>query len=243
MLNPSAPIPLYRQLADLLTAKIRTGEYPAGSRIPSEPQLAAAHGIGRPTIRQALDLLVRKGLLARRRGSGTYVCEPQQEVDLFSLDGTTASFRKEGVTARSRILSPMALKLVVRPGDNPFNEQQAYCFSRLTSVEGTPVLIEDLFLHAELFAGIDRIDMRGRSLSAIADERYHLHPSGGRQNFRIGYAHGAKARHLQADPHVPVLVVSRLLHFSRETCGAFSEMWCRTDRFVFSQTIGGPGYA
>ena len=50
MLNPNAPIPLYRQLADLLAAQIRTGDPAPGRRIPSEHQLAATHGIGRPTV-------------------------------------------------------------------------------------------------------------------------------------------------------------------------------------------------
>lgn len=95
-LNPDSPLPLYHQLADLLLSRIRGGDYQTGSRIPSENQLATAFGIGRPTARQAIDVLVRKGYLSRRRGSGTYVCEPRQEVDLFSLDGTSASFQKKG---------------------------------------------------------------------------------------------------------------------------------------------------
>ena len=132
MLNPNAPIPLYRQLADLLSARIRAGEYAPGSRIPSEHQLAAAHGLGRPTIRQALDLLIRKGLLTRRRGSGTYVLEPQQEVDLFSLDGTSASFRKKGLAVETRLLTPIHLENIASASENPFNGQPAYCFSRLT---------------------------------------------------------------------------------------------------------------
>lgn len=243
MLNPNAPIPLYRQLADGLTAKIRSGEFPVGSRIPSEPQLASAHGLGRPTIRQALDLLVRKGLLVRRRGSGTYVCEPRQAVDLFSLDGTAASFRRQGVVSHSRILQPITLQWVNQPDDHPFHGRQAYCFSRLTSAEGVPVLMETICLHAELFAGIDRIDMQNRSLSAVAEEHFFLQPSGGRQSFRIGYARGAKARHLQVSPQTPVLLVHRRLHFPQAANGLFSEMWCRTDRFVFSQTLGGPDHA
>jgi len=248
MLNPNAPMPLYRQLAELLTDKIRTGEYPVGSRIPSEPQLAAVHGIGRPTIRQALDQLVRKGLLTRRRGSGTFVCQPQQEVDLFSLDGTAASFRKKGLAVLSTILMPMALVHVSGIDNNafthnPFAGQRAYRFSRLTRVDGDPVLIEEIFLHAELFAGIDRIDMHGRSLSAVAEERFHLQPSSGKQSFHIGYVQDDKALHLQVKPEMPILVVNRQLHFAHAACGVFSQMWCRTDRFVFSQSMGGSGYA
>ena len=55
MLNPDSPVPLYHQLAEVLLDKIRAGDYPAGSRIPSEHQLAATYGIGRPTARQAVD--------------------------------------------------------------------------------------------------------------------------------------------------------------------------------------------
>ena len=59
MLNTQSPIPLYHQLAEILMEGIRTGDYPPGLRIPSEPQLAKAYGIGRPTVRHAIDLLVR----------------------------------------------------------------------------------------------------------------------------------------------------------------------------------------
>ena len=88
MLNPDSPMPLYRQLADLLAEGIRRGAYPAGSRLPAETRLAADHRLGRPTVRQALDVLVRAGLVERRRGAGTFVRPPREEVDLFSLAGT-----------------------------------------------------------------------------------------------------------------------------------------------------------
>ena len=101
MLNPQAPTPLYHQLAEQLTARIRSGEYPPGSRIPSEHQLSADFAVGRPTVRQAIEVLARKGLLTRRRGAGTFVCEPQQEIALFSLDGTGAAFHDKGLAVES----------------------------------------------------------------------------------------------------------------------------------------------
>ena len=82
-LNSSSPLPLYHQLAELLQERIRSGEYPAGVRIPSEPELARTYGIGRPTVRQATDVLVRRQLVERRRGSGTFVVEPPEQVDLL----------------------------------------------------------------------------------------------------------------------------------------------------------------
>jgi GntR family transcriptional regulator len=239
LLNPRSPMPLYHQLAELLLARVRSGEYVPGSRIPSEHRLAATCGIGRPTARQAIELLVRKRILERRRGSGTYVRIREQEIDLFSLGGTIDSFHKKGIPVTTQILREPRLVTVDPDPENPFSCQKAYFLSRLSRVEDTPVLVENIYLHGELFAGIDGIDLTGRSLSRIVDEHYHLQPTGGKQNFRIGYVDGEYAHHLAVLPNIPVLLVKRFLHFSRAENSIFAELYCRTDQFVFSQAIGG----
>lgn len=58
---------------DTLRERITAGEWPVGTRIPPEPALAALLGVGRNTVREAVQSLVHAGLLARRQGSGTYV--------------------------------------------------------------------------------------------------------------------------------------------------------------------------
>jgi GntR family transcriptional regulator len=238
-LNPQSPMPLYHQLAEILLARVRSGEYLPGSRIPSEHSLAVACGIGRPTARQAIELLVRKRILERRRGSGTYVRIKEQEIDLFSLAGTMASFQNRGIPVTTQILRQPQLVSVDPDLENPFSGQKAYFLSRLSRVEEMPVLVEDIYLHGELFAGIDRIDLAGQSLARIADERYHLRPTSGKQNFRIGYLDGEHAHHLAVLPNVPVLVVKRFLHFPQAENSIYAELYCRTDQFVFAQTIGG----
>jgi GntR family transcriptional regulator len=239
MLNSRSPIPLYHQLADIILAKIRSGEYPPGSRIPSENSLAARYSIGRPTVRQSTDLLVRKRILTRRRGSGTFVCEKQKEVDLFSLAGTISSFHKKGISITTRILQKIRLKFIEYDPENPFANKKAYFFSRLSRVEKAPVLIEDIYLHPALFSGIDKFDLVGRSLSQIVDEHYYMRPSGGKQNFRIGYLNGNRALKLDVTPDTPILTVKRFLHFEKAINAVYSELYCRTDQFVFSQKLGG----
>lgn len=242
MLNPDSPIPLYRQLADLILDKIRSGDYPPGFRIPSEHALANHYRIGRPTARQATDLLVRKRLLTRRRGAGTFACERQPEVDLFSLAGTTSAFHRTGIKVATTLIEPMRLTTITGDPENPFCDARAYSIARLSKVDGEPVLLEDTFLHAQLFAGIDRIDLENRSLAQVVDELYHLRPTGGKQTFRIGYLNGRRARALDVNPSTPVLMVRRFLHFAQAHHAVYAELCCRTDRFVFSQTIGGPDH-
>jgi DNA-binding FadR family transcriptional regulator len=52
---------------------IASGEWAVGSKIPSEPELVTALGVGRNTIREAVRALEHAGLLEPRRGDGTYV--------------------------------------------------------------------------------------------------------------------------------------------------------------------------
>lgn len=52
---------------------IRSGAWPVGERIPAEPELVRSFGVGRNTIREAVRALEHAGLLAPRRGDGTYV--------------------------------------------------------------------------------------------------------------------------------------------------------------------------
>src|SRR5659263_273312 len=56
-----------------LRLQITSGLWPVGGRIPTEPELTAFLGVGRNTVREAVQALVHAGLLARRQGSGTYV--------------------------------------------------------------------------------------------------------------------------------------------------------------------------
>lgn len=69
--------PLYRQAEALIRQRIASGEYPVGSRIPTENEWAQQLGLSRPTIRHALDALTREGRLIRLKGSGTFVAEPK----------------------------------------------------------------------------------------------------------------------------------------------------------------------
>ena len=70
-LDRHSPIPLYFQLSQELERAIREGDIKPGDRIEAEVELAARLGLSRPTVRQAIQDLVNKGLLVRRRGVGT----------------------------------------------------------------------------------------------------------------------------------------------------------------------------
>jgi GntR family transcriptional regulator len=68
--------PLYVQVERHLEDLLLQARYKAGDRIPPETELVAALGVSRVTVRAALARLVERGLLERRRGSGTFLVRP-----------------------------------------------------------------------------------------------------------------------------------------------------------------------
>ncbi|MEU3885359.1 GntR family transcriptional regulator [Streptomyces sp. NPDC029041] len=86
-LDRSSPVPLYHQLAQQLEAAIERGVLAPGNLLGNEVDLSVRLGLSRPTVRQAIQSLVDKGLLVRRRGVGTQVVHSQvrRPLELSSL--------------------------------------------------------------------------------------------------------------------------------------------------------------
>jgi DNA-binding FadR family transcriptional regulator len=69
------PKRLYQQIAGQLRVLMGSGEFPAGSRLPAERDLARQLGVSRPSVREALIALEVEGWVEVRTGSGVYVLD------------------------------------------------------------------------------------------------------------------------------------------------------------------------
>jgi DNA-binding GntR family transcriptional regulator len=86
-LDRTGPIPLYYQVFSRLESAIRSGALPPGARLENEIAIVERLGLSRPTVRRAIQELVDRGLLVRRRGIGTQVVQGRvtRQVELTSL--------------------------------------------------------------------------------------------------------------------------------------------------------------
>lgn len=103
---------LYRQVADKMILLIESGEYPTGSRLPAERELAEKFGVSRPTIREAVIALEAKGRVAVKTGSGVYVLEKiekieglGQEVSPFELIETRVFIEGESAALAAALIT------------------------------------------------------------------------------------------------------------------------------------------
>lgn len=77
--------PVYDQLKRAVTRLIRAGDWPPGTRIPSEAELVGHLGTSRMTVNRALRELTEDGLILRRRRAGSFVAHPEPPSALLRI--------------------------------------------------------------------------------------------------------------------------------------------------------------
>lgn len=100
------PRRLYRQIAEQLRGLIRAGEFPVGSRLPAERDLAAQLKVSRPSVREALIALEVEGLVEVRMGSGITVIAAEPAPSAKRVEGELSPF--EIIRARQLIECELA---------------------------------------------------------------------------------------------------------------------------------------
>jgi DNA-binding GntR family transcriptional regulator len=113
-IDRTSPVPLYFQLAQYLETAIESGAVAQGGRLDNELQLAAQLGLSRPTVRRAIQYLVEKGLLVRKRGVGTSVvhAKVRRGIELTSLyDDLTRSDQRPTTKVLSNAVEPASREI------------------------------------------------------------------------------------------------------------------------------------
>jgi DNA-binding GntR family transcriptional regulator len=136
VVDRTSPVPLYYQVAQVLEQAIEAGELAPGERLDNEIALAESLGLSRPTMRRAIQYLVDRGLLVRKRGVGTQVVHRavRRPIELTSLYDDLAS---EGRSPRTEVL---------RLEEVPASDTVAHV---LGVAEGTPVLSLERLRYAD----------------------------------------------------------------------------------------------
>ena len=160
------PTSLYRKVADDLRAAIMAGEYPSGTRLPSESDLAERYSVSRGTIRQAFAALRADGVIASRRGARRIVLGGPQ----LQSFGELASFSR-WAHAVGEVPSGRVVALVRREAKPSETEQlglppdaPVYHLTRVRLLSGRPVMIERSTFPDRVGAMVAGIDLDRESI-------------------------------------------------------------------------------
>ena len=235
-LDRSGPIPLYFQVAQKIEESITGGALPAGSRIENEISLSQRLGLSRPTVRRAIQELVDKGLLVRRRGIGTQVVHGRvtRSVELTSLfedlaaSGKTPStelldLRTEAADAR------LAERLAIDEGS------EVLYIRRVRLADDVPVAVLINWLPAE-YTDLTRDDLSSHGLCQLLRAR-GVGIRVAKQRIGARKASVEEARLLNLDRGSAVLTMDRAAYDNSGKAVEFGHHCYHPDLYSFEVTL------
>ena len=204
--DSSNPTPLYFQLQELLVKMIDEGEYKVGDPLPSEQKLIEDSGLSRTTVRQAIKNLVNQGILEKRRGVGTFVCERKRHQ--WNLD-TIQSFRDAAVSeGRSCRTKQLSIELVDHDdrATEVYGDEigRVYRIERLRYIDDLPAILVTTFVPERYTPGLEHFNLSERSLYDVMRREYGLTIDHADKILRAQPATATDAPMLGIEPGAPV---------------------------------------
>lgn len=148
--------PIWKSIALSLTSDIAEGRYQTGDRLPTEAQLASAHGVNRHTVRRALSDMAEQGLVHARRGAGVFVAARPTDYPI----GKRVRYHKN-ISASGKIPGKRILALTTRAADETEADaldlntgDPVHVYDGLSLADGQPIALFQSVFPADRFPDI-----------------------------------------------------------------------------------------
>lgn len=220
-------IPSYRKLYELLRNHIVTGVYEEGALLPSENELCAVHNLTRPTVRHALDTLIKEGLIVKKQGKGSIVRKHPHNIGILSVEGTSSAI---GVRY---LKTDILQKPVVQQWTEPFpfelsrTEKESECIyiERLRYINGEPVFYDVNHIPNINLPRFTSRSLQDKSLFEELRLVYQIEIIGGEQKLKAINPDENIRNLLCLKKDQPVLYLERKLHTNKEGFNIYSTIY------------------
>lgn len=230
------PSPLWVRLSAGLEAAIASGSLPPGARLENEVSISERLSLSRPTVRRAIQELVDKGLLVRRRGIGTQVVHGSvaRQIDLTSLhDDLARSGRVPSTRVLDVTLAHAAPEIAAQLGLAP--EARVLKIRRVRFADAAPIAVLENYL-PDTFADITAETLKVEGL-------YHALRARGvtlrvaRQRIGARRATVDEGQLLDIGRGAPVLTMDRTAYDADGAAVEYGHHCYRPDLYGFEMTL------
>ena len=228
-------VPLHRQIHDLVCEEIVAGRLAAGTRLPSEGDLAERWGVSLAPVRQALVELAAEGYLDRGRGRGTFVRQPKFEEKLSILSSFSESHGRPGerpeLVMRYSGLVPAPPEVAAALG---VRARKLVLIQRLAHLDASPVALLSAYLDPARFPEIHKRQLDGGSLYRTLDSVYGVELVRADSVIEAVHAADDEAAPLGVGTGAMVFRVDSVTYDRNDAAAEFSRILYRVERFRFS---------
>ena len=236
-INKDLPIPYYYQIVQVLKESIDDIEDKESHKeiqLPSEAELCELFSVNRGTIRHALDLLEREGLIYKEKGRGAFVRRRRVELDLSYLCSTTEDLKNRGWKPRTEILgiNKVSPRSHIRTSLNLAEDEKVWDVYRRRLANEEPISLQRAFFPVTLMPDLINRDLT-HSFYGIWRDVYNIQPRDADQTIRTRIATSEEAEMLSISGNIPIFEITRITYDMNNHAFEYLLSVWRGDRYDF----------
>ena len=226
--------PLYKKVKQFVTSEIATGQWQAGTRLPSENELVRRLGVSRMTVNRALRELTQAGLIQRVAGVGTFVAPPRLQRAAVPVRDIAEEIRATGALHDTQVEDRRTVTV---------DEAMAQVFSispdtflyRMTAVHlanGKPMMLEDRWINPAVAPDFQTVDLEQTTATRYLLDTAPLQRL--EQTIEAVLVTDEAKRLLALAPGEPVLLLRRRTWTSNQVA-SYAQLYHAGARFTLSE--------
>lgn len=207
-LDYKSAIPLHVQLKDIIEHNVAMGIYK--NRIPSERQIMEEFNVSRSTVREAINMLVREGILEKIHGKGTYISLKPLHEWLGNLSSTTDTIKSMGMEPGAKLVThyitdpPKHIKTTT-------GLKKAYFIKRIRYADNIPIGIERHYYPIPIGKELITFNLNDATLYDLIENELGIHFAEAKQTIRSGIVLPEDIPYLEVSADSHVLIAERII--------------------------------
>ena len=230
------PTTLHARIRAEVEARILSGEWKPGDRLPTETELMARYGCSRMTVNKAMASLAATGLISRNRRAGTVVARPRMHAAVLNIPDIRADIEARGARYGYRpLLDELRPPCCVHLGAEGHHLGQSRFVRSVHLADDSPVLIEDRHIFLDAVPGAATADFRSEPPGPWL--LGHVPWTEAEHRIAAIAADAVVARALEVDLGMPCLLVERRTWRAEDTLTIARQVF-RGDAFDLTARFG-----
>jgi len=232
-------VPRYHQIARSLRERIAAGAPAPGERLADQRSLAREFGVTLMTLRQALELLERDGLITRRHGLGTFVASPPIDYDILQLRALAGDLSAQGEDVATRFLRSHFAKADLHVARELAlgKTRWAFVVERLRLVDGRPMSLQVSYLPAPIGEEVAKADLAVTPLRHVLAFKLGIDITDARETVSAVHLDGRTARELGCRRSAVAFRADRVSRDAQGTAIVYDRVFIPGDRFRITRQL------
>jgi GntR family phosphonate transport system transcriptional regulator len=221
----------YQQLSALMMQQIAAGVFPSGAQLPTEMEISRKYKLNRHTVRRALEVMEREGLVYRLRGKGTFVTDRKIPYRVSTKTQFSAAILEAGFTPQARLMKSYELRADRELADRleVRLQEKVTVLEILRFADELPFCFTRSYLPALRFPGLTALLPESFSLYQVLAQHFGVEARRASSTFEVELPGKVEMEMLRLSPTIPLLIVKSVARDRQGTVVEFCSSKFRGD--------------